>query len=266
MLNGKLLGLALDDIVAGVMSWRIWQMLGTNDVRSRYRRSTLGPFWNSLSMAVQALVTAFVFGFLFNLPNERYLPFLCLSLVLWFFIVSTVNEGASAFISAGELILQVRRPFTVYIMQVMWRNLIIFGHTIVIFFVVAFLYGQFPGPVYLLAIPGFVLLVLNVAWASFLSAILSTRFRDVPMIVQNAFTVLFWLTPIVYMPNQLGGYVEQMVRLNPLTHVVQVVRDPLLLSQPTLENWVVATSTALVGWAVTLLTFARFRSRIAYWL
>jgi len=256
----------MHDVFDGVAMWRVWHLFGANEVRNRYRRSTLGPFWVSISMGVQALVTAFVLGYLFNQPNERYLPFVCLSLVLWNFLLNTVCEGANTFIGASDLILQVKRPFTVYVLQTLWRNLIILGHTVLIFFVVAFLYGLFPQPVYLLAVPGLALLLLNVGWAAFLSAILATRFRDVPLIVQNAFTVLFWLTPVVYMPNQLGGTVEYWVRLNPLTHILEVARVPLLLSSPPLESWLVAGASALVGWAVTLLAFARFRSRIAYWL
>ena len=90
-------------------------LIGTNEIRNRYRRSTLGPFWASISMGVQAVVTAFVLGFLFKQPVERFLPFICISLVVWNFVLNTVNEGASAFIGCGELIAQVKRPFSVYI-------------------------------------------------------------------------------------------------------------------------------------------------------
>ncbi len=86
------------------------------------------------------------------------------------------------------------------------------------------------------------------------------------MIVTNGFTALFWLTPIVYEPNQLGGRMEQLITLNPLYHVIEVFRAPLLLSAPTATNWAVAVGGAVIGWLLLLLLFARTRARIPYWL
>jgi lipopolysaccharide transport system permease protein len=185
---------------------------------------------------------------------------------VWNFILNTVSEGASAFIGCGELITQVKRPFTVYILQTVWRNLIIGAHTIVIYFLVAFAFGLFPSAHYLLALPGLVLLICNVTWMALFTAIFSARFRDVPMLVQNAFTVLFWLTPVVYAPDQLGGTIAALVRFNPLTHIIEVVRAPLLLQTGSVENWAVAIATPLLGWTVTFLLFARTRHRIAFWI
>jgi lipopolysaccharide transport system permease protein len=266
MVPHKLIKSAAADLVDGAYMWRMWHLIGTNEIRNRYRRSTLGPFWASLSMGVQALVTGFVLGFLFHLPVDRYLPFICISLVVWNFVLNTVNEGASAFIGCGELITQVKRPFTVYILQTVWRNLIIGAHTIVIYFLVAFAFGLFPDAHYLLALPGLFLLICNVSWMALFTAIFSARFRDVPMLVQNAFTVLFWLTPVVYAPDQLGGTIAAIVRFNPLTHIIEVVRGPLLLQTGSVENWAVAIATPLLGWTMTFLLFARTRHRIAFWI
>ena len=39
------LGRAMQDILEGLRAWRLWYLFGFNDVKMRYRRSTLGPFW-----------------------------------------------------------------------------------------------------------------------------------------------------------------------------------------------------------------------------
>jgi lipopolysaccharide transport system permease protein len=57
-----------------------------------------------------------------------------------------------------------------------------------------------------------------------------------------------------------------MLDLNPFYHFIQIVRAPLLDQEPSLENWVVSISIAVVGWIVTLMLFGRYRRRIAYWL
>ncbi len=257
---------AVEDVWAGLHAWRLWSLFGLNDVKMRYRRSTLGPFWATLSMGIQIFVTGFVMTYLFHAPVQRFLPFIAIGLILWSTLTTIVSEASQAFIGSADLILQVKRPLSVYLFQVIWRNMIIAAHSILIFFVVAFLFGLYPGAAYILAIPGVVLFFLNVMWMAGIAAILSTRFRDIPMIVANGFTVLFWLTPIVYEPGQLGGRMEQVIALNPLYHIVEVFRAPLLLSTPTATNWAVAAGSAIIGWLLLILLFARARARIPYWL
>jgi ABC-type polysaccharide/polyol phosphate export permease len=257
---------AAKDIWAGLNAWRLWTLFGYNDVKGKYRRSTLGPFWASLSMAAQVLVTGFVMAYLFHMTLQRYLPYICIGLIIWSFLTTIISEGASAFISSAELILQVKRPLFVYLLQVVWRNLIVGAHTIVIFFVVAFLFGLFPGPIYLLAIPGLALFLLNCVWAAGVVGILSTRFRDIPLIVTNSFIALFWLTPVVYELDQMSGPIRTLIAYNPLYHVIEVFRAPLLLTAPSTTNWLVAIGSAIFGWLLLLLLFARTRKRIPFWL
>ena len=261
------LSLAIKDITDGCASWRLWYMLGINEITHRYRRSTLSPFWLTLSIGVQILVMGFLFGFLFQHKIEHFLPFLCISLILWNFLSTTVMDGAATLTSAGSLITQVKRPFSVYILQTIWRNIVILGHTVVIFVIIALVYGMYPNNTSFLVPIGFVFFLANISWAVMLTAILSARYRDVPMIVQNAFTVLFWLTPVFYMPEQLGeGLIAKIVIFNPLFHIIEVIRAPLLLETPTATNWAVAISGAVIGWIITILLFSRTRARIPYWI
>jgi lipopolysaccharide transport system permease protein len=260
------IGAAIEDMRGGIAAWRLWSLYGLNDVKLRYRRSTLGPFWATLSMAVVILVTGFVLSFLFQSPLERFLPYICISLILWNLLTGMVTEGSSTFIASAELILQVKRPLFTYLWQTLWRNLIVGAHTFLVFFVVAFAFGMFPRLTYLLEVPGLIVFLVNAAWMTVIAAIVSTRYRDMPQIVTNLFTVLFWLTPILYEPHQAVGFMAKVVEYNPLYHVFEVARRPLLLELPTATNWVAAIATAVIGWGFTILLFARTRKRIPYWL
>jgi lipopolysaccharide transport system permease protein len=155
----------------------------------------------------------------------------------------------------------------VYLLQVVWRNIIVGAHTIVIFFVVAFLFGLYPSPTYLLVIPGLALFLINSVWMAGVVAILSTRFRDIPLIISNAFMALFWLTPVIYELDQLGSTtMRKLISFNPLYHMLEVFRAPLLLAAPTAANWLVTIATAVVGWVFLFLLYARTRRRIPFWL
>ncbi len=259
--------LAAADLVAGLRNWWLWYVLGLSEVRQRYRRSVLGPFWVTISMGVQAAVTGFLLAFLFRIDVGRYLPFICISLVTWTFISTSVNEGANCFIQQGPTILQIKRPYWTYMMLLLWRNALIYLHTVVIFFIAAFAFGMVPSATYLLIPAGLALLVANVAWMALAAGVVSARFRDIPLLVQNAFNVLMWLTPVFYHPSQLGdGTARRIIELNPLAYVMEVARAPFMNEVPSAQAWAIASALAVAGWAMAFALFARARARIAYWL
>src|SRR3979411_3014414 len=74
---------AWSDMIAGLASWRLWVRLGWNDILQRYRRSILGPFWLTASMAVMVIALGGLYSQLFNTPIHDFLPFLCVGLLVW---------------------------------------------------------------------------------------------------------------------------------------------------------------------------------------
>ena len=128
----------------------------------------------------------------------------------------------------------------------------------------------FPQPLsatVLLAVPAFLLLILNGGWLAVLAGIIATRFRDIPPIIASLTQLLFFMTPIVWSyerlkSNPLSAYVE----LNPVMHFVEIVRQPLLGEPIVLRHWVVVSVITVVGCAVALVCMRNYRSRVAYWV
>ena len=256
---------AWDDLREGVLRWRLWSRLGWHDIRKRYRRSVLGPFWLTLSMAVMVGSLGLIYGTLFRLDLEGYLPFLAVGLATWTFIASFLNEGCISFIELEPLIKNVRIPMSLHILRALWRNLIIYGHNIVIFAVIAPLFGIWPGAAALLAVAGLALLLVNAGWIMLLLGMICTRFRDVPPIIGSVVQLLFFVTPVMWKPELLGDRRYLMV-LNPFYHLLEVIRAPLLGQVPGWESWAAGLLLAAAGWAFTFACFTRFRKRIVYWL
>ena len=69
---------ATADLSASLKSWRLWSLLGWIEIRQRYARSKLGPFWLTISMGVVIGTIALVFGTLFHQDMATYLPMLSL--------------------------------------------------------------------------------------------------------------------------------------------------------------------------------------------
>lgn len=257
--------MAVEDLWAGIRSWRLSQFLAWQDIKQRYRRSTLGPIWLTLSFGVQMLTMGVLSGLLFNSPIERSLPYVCAGMLVWFFVTQMINDGAVLFVSSSRYITQIKCPLSVFLLQVVWRNLIVAGHNATIYLLIAAILVIVPGPSLLLWPAGLALVIICLAWMALVTAVVSARYRDVPVMVQNILNILFWFTPLMYFPEQLGSK-RFLADYNPFAHMVALVRDPLLGRTPTLQDWLVVLALAIIGWFGTFMFFARFRSRIVYWL
>lgn len=258
---------AAKDVLAALGRFSLVTLLGWQDVRQRYRRSALGPFWLTISMGVMIGTIGIVFGQIFKSPMHEFLPFVAAGIILWGFVSSVITEGCTGFISAEGIIKQLPIPLFVHILRMLWRNIIILAHNIVIVPVIFLAVGKSVGWVALLTIPGFILTALNVTWVALILAVLCARYRDLPQIVASVLQVVFYLTPIMWMPSHLPQSAALfLLNLNPCFHLLQVVRAPLLGEVPSDINWLVSVGMAVVGWAIALVVYGRYKRRIAYWL
>jgi ABC-2 type transport system permease protein len=119
--------------------------------------------------------------------------------------------------------------------------------------------------------PAFVLLGVNGAWVALLLGIVTTRFRDLAPITQSMVQLLFFLTPIVWiyddlLKNAAVSGRARLVEFNPLLHFVEIVRQPMLGQDQHLRHWLVVLCITVVGWAITMVALRRYRSRVAYWV
>lgn len=253
------------DLIAGFRAWPLWTMLGWNDIRQRYRRSVLGPFWITLSMAIFISLLGVIYSRIFNMEIRTYLPYLTLGYIVWGFISQTTNESAYAFQEAERIIRQIRLPYSVFIFRVVWRNFIVFLHTIVIFVPVAIMFDVQLGFTSLLSILGMALLCINQAWATLALAIISSRYRDVQQIVSTAVQIGMFATPIMWPVSALGN-AAIIAQVNPLHHLIDLVRAPMLGATPSGLSWVVAITCAFVGWTAAILLLRRAARRLVFWL
>jgi lipopolysaccharide transport system permease protein len=256
---------ALSDLAAGLALWPLWGRLGWYDILQRYRRSVLGPFWLTLSMAIMVIALGVLYAELFNTPIHDFLPFLCVGLLVWNFISSFLTEGGTLFTGAESHIKQIRLPYSVYVYRSSWSKLIIFAHNFVIYLGVLSYFEIWPGAVALLAVPGLLLLLVNGALASLYVGMLSARFRDVPQVINSVVQIIFFITPIMWKPEllQTRTYITD---FNPFFHLLEIVRAPLLGAVPTLENYLVVLLITLLNVVVVGAFFTRFRARISYWV
>ncbi len=99
---------ALTDIHDGLNRWELWGTLGWHDIRQRYRRSIIGPFWTTLSMGIMVGALGFLYAQFFRQPIRDYLPFIALGIIIWGFISTLILDGCIAFTASESVIRQLR--------------------------------------------------------------------------------------------------------------------------------------------------------------
>jgi lipopolysaccharide transport system permease protein len=241
-----------------------WRALAAGDIRSKYRRTILGPWWITATNALTALIMGLVAGRFLGADMRTYLPNFMISMTIWSFISSSLSESCFTMINAGGMIKAVNMPILIHVMRMVHRNLIIFLHNIAVIPLIWLVYPWHIGIQSLLAPLGLLIVYVATVSGSVIVSMICVRYRDVPPVMTSLLQLLFFVSPIIWVPENIKGG-ELFVALNPVAYLLAVTRDPIMGSSPHLMSWIgailfVAVATAAMGYIYT-----RYRSRVVYW-
>jgi ABC-type polysaccharide/polyol phosphate export permease len=102
-------------------------------------------------------------------------------------------------------------------------------------------------------------------WLGIVLGAMNARFRDLQQFVFNIMQIFFYITPIVWRPEQLAEHPE-VIEFNPFYYFIELLRGPLLGAPPSARVWLVAIGATAMGHMLALFFLARYRSRFALWL
>jgi ABC-2 type transport system permease protein len=279
---------AFRDIRDGFGMRQLWAHLGWQDIKQRYRRSVIGPLWITISMGVTAVGLGVLYAKLFHESIGTYLPYVVVGFIVWNFINGCLIEGMDTFIANEGMIKQIPAPLSVYVLRTVWRQVLMLAHNIVIYLIILAIFFRsldvpyqlepphgllHPGLSFaaLLAIPAAALIAINGVWVALLFGIISTRFRDIPQVINSVIQLLFYMTPIIWSPDtflakQGAGWAMLIFQLNPLYHFVQIMRGPMIGQQVSPISWIVVGAFTIVGWGLALVAMRNYRARVSYWV
>ena len=256
---------AARDLADGIRRLDIWLGLAWLDLKLRYRRTLVGPFWLPLSSVVTIAIMGVVYGRLFNFPMATYFPYLAAGLALWSLISSFINDAPVVFINAAHVAHQTPLPFSLYVLRRVANALIQFLHTSVSFWVVAICFRVSFGWNTLMAVPGLLMLSVFGFWVTLALGTICLRFRDLAQVIAVATQTMFLVTPIFWHINMMPKY-PWLATYNPMYHLLEICRAPMLGQATPWSSWGVVTLINLAGCCVAFVIFARCRRRLAYWM
>lgn len=255
----------VDEFAAVISRWRVWFLMANQDIGLRYRRSLLGPFWISIAMAMLVLGLGLLYSQIFHQPFKEYISFIAAGLVAWYFLSGMLLESCTVVTEADGHLRALPLPLPLFAARMVYRNLIIFGHNLVVVVIMLLIFQRSLSPMALLMAPGVVVFSVFGFSLSLILGPLSARFRDIPQVVSSLVQLAFFLTPIFWRANQLRPN-NPAVHFNPFFHFVELVREPLLGRAPTITNWTFAISVTLASLGVAVVIQAYTRRKLFLWL
>jgi ABC-2 type transport system permease protein len=244
-----------------------WSTLAWNDVKLRYRRTTLGPLWITLGLSATVFSVGILYGVLFGNELAEYLPYFSAGLIIWTFLASVVNDGCTVFLGAAALIRAIPVPLVVHVYRMLARHLLVLAHNLLLIIGLWLIFRWPLDASFLLFIPGLALNVIVVLGLALFLGILAARFRDVQLIVSMLLQLIFLLTPIMWQAKSVKGSATSYVAdFNPVNHLIVIVREPLLNQAPTSASWAISGVVAAGSLALGMAFYARYRRRVPFWV
>jgi lipopolysaccharide transport system permease protein len=236
----------------------IWQLF-KRDFTAGYKKSYIGLAW----LFVAPVMGIFSWVFLQRTgvlqpgdPGVPYPVYVLIGTSVWGFFMGSFGSASQTLSSGSSLIMQVRYPHEALLFKEIAQYMATFMVTFVVNLVLLAVFRVMPKwtivffPFSLLP-----LLFLGAALGLIMSLV-SVVAYDVSRIVQLFFGFIMYLTPVIYMPNQVGGLLGHAIALNPLTYLVCAPRDLILYGR--LEHPVVYTLSVLGAAGIFLVSWRFF--------
>jgi len=206
--------------------------LAKKDFKLRYRNSVLGFLWSLLNPLAYMVILTAVFGYLLHSSIPNFASWILLSLLVWRFFSVGTSLSLDAIVGNPSFITKVRLPRFLIVLSANVASLLGAALEFVALFPVLIILGI---KVTILAVLLPVLIVMEfglVFGVSLGLAALNTRYRDFNQIWDIALQLGFFLSPIVYDATLIPVRYRFLYFLNPMTRLIDAVRDIFLFGIP----------------------------------
>jgi homopolymeric O-antigen transport system permease protein len=236
------------------------------DTVCQYRRSKIGPLWETINVLVMTLGITVVSTAVIGGTMTDLISYVGLGIIVWSAISALIGEGTATFVRNRDYILTTNLSIDFYVARMIFRTLINFCHHFILYFI-ALAFGLIHLHwVGLLAIPGILLLFVNGFWAVTLFGLICARFRDVELIIRNLLQLAFFVTPIFWDYRHMAKERAFILDYNIFFYALEIVRGPLLGEVPPASYYVVLLAVTVVGFFLAYLVYRQMRRNLAFFV
>ncbi len=188
---------------------------------------------------------------------------------MWDFIVTSTIGGASSFVMADAYIKQCRHPLAIYTLRTVTAAMIVLLFASAPLFAwAAIVMPQNVGLCWLAAFAIYPLIAILIWPLATLLAYLGARFRDVPHALTLVLQAVWFVSPVYFEAKLFrGGGMDALVDFNPVYHLLQIIRAPLLSGMwPAPENYAFVIASAGILALLAIAVGARAERRVIFYI
>ena len=234
--------------------------LTIRNITVRYKRSTLGILWTMLDPLLTMIVMAFVFTALLRRQVPHFPIYLLTGLTVWNYFAQATTSAMHDFVTSERLVSKVYLPQSTFVIVASTTALVNFLFSLVSLVLIA-LFTAVPLSLYSLTliIPLAILTAFNLGIGLILAP-LEALYSDISNIYGIFLRLLIYLSAIFYPIDILPGWLQTVVKINPVYQFIDIFRNPIYRGTPIPLDSLVYTAILSV---VLLIVGAAFFTRVS---
>jgi lipopolysaccharide transport system permease protein len=236
----------------------LFLILAWRDIKVRYKQTILGAAWAVIQPLIGMIVFTVLFGKLARVPSEGepYAIFSYAGLLPWNFFATAVTNGSNSLVASSSLITKVYFPRLLVPIAALGAALVDMGIASAILFIMMPFYGVAFHATLILFIPLVGLIALTAAAFAVWTSALNVKYRDIRYALPFAIQILMFLTPVIYPVSFLPERWRWVLRLNPLSGIIEGFRSVIFGHT---INYAALTLSTFITFALLLIAIFVFR-------
>jgi ABC-type polysaccharide/polyol phosphate export permease len=227
---------AIKDLLRGVELRNVWAHQAYHEITSKYKRTFLGSIWVAASVVATSLSLAIVIGGIQGQSISDVLPYIMTGIMAFSLCGYILNEAVEVFMSSANTIKNHAHPFSYYIFESTSRNFFVFIHNLIPLYVILIMLKAVNIPHWSIIFGIPIVYFTSFFWGT-LTAMLGARYRDLRFMFPFLGQILFFLTPVFWIPTNFDNWRKAILDFNPFYGLVEVIRSPLLGKAPPELAW-----------------------------
>lgn len=237
------------------------------ELKLRYRGTWLGFLWTLVNPLVFTVVYTLVFAVYLRIGIPDFPAFLLCGLLPWIWFTESITSGTNCFVENAGFLRNAVFPVQVLPVVPVGAGMMNYIFSLPVLVGLLLVYGFVPGPT-LIALP--VIIAVQCAFATallYFTATFNVFLRDLRYIVQHLLLLGFFLTPIMYDLSIVPDRFHWMLKLNPMTIVIDGYRSIFLFGEwPHWRNLALVLALAIVLFTIGTKVFNAKKELFAEYL
>ena len=258
--------LAAFDFIDALKRSESWTIMAWGELAARYGRTLIGAAWNMVIFGAFCIVIITLFGSLQPDLDFEFGPYVVIGFLVFTLLSSILTDATGVYITNQGWMKGMLLPYGFYIYKGLMRNLIIFGYNLIAAILILVFYYDFqPNTAQLYILAAIPIYLINGITANILLGAICVRYRDIVQIVGIFTRFSLFITPIMWTADR-GGIRGLFAQYNPLTHFIEIVREPILHGTVPQQSWMIVMTVTVSLIVICVPVYAITRRRLIYWL